>query len=89
MRNQNRTFADSVLNHHANQLRANGKELKGHTTSKRTAKSRYEGSSINDKTDESGPYADDLDRDDGRPSNALTNNDLDQISDIDQLLAQT
>ena len=66
-----------MLNHHANQLRTTGKEFKGHTTSKRTAKSRYEGSSVNDKTEESGPYAEELDLDDGRPSNALTNNDLD------------
>lgn len=36
------------------------------------------------------PYDNDLDRDDGRPSNAISNNDLDdQISDLDQLLTQT
>jgi hypothetical protein len=74
-----------VLNHHASQLRSNGRELKGKTDIKRVSKSRYEASS---KTDEL-ECEEDIERDDGRPSNATTNNDLDQISDLDQLLTQT
>jgi hypothetical protein len=74
-----------VLNHHANQLRANGRELKGKTDVKRVSKSRYEASSKTDEMD----GEEDIERDDGRPSNAISNNDLDQISDLDQLLTQT
>lgn len=52
LRNQNRTFADSVINHHATQMKGTGEELKGNTTVKRGAKSRYEGSSGNGRTDD-------------------------------------
>lgn len=85
VRNQNRTFADSVLNHHANQLQAKSRDLKGKSDVKRISKSRYEASSKNDDLD----GEQDIERDDGRPSNATINNDLDQISDLDQLLTQT
>ena len=66
---------DSVLNHHAAQFKTNAKDLKGNTSLKRGAKSRYDGSSANDKTDEPCPYGDDFEREEGRPSNAT--NDLD------------
>ena len=58
IKNQNRTFADSVINHHANQMKTASEELKGQTAIKRGPKSRYEGSSGNGRTEEylnSGP----------------------------------